>query len=65
MVYAAKNWIDLALVACGRPIKLLCRAQGVARSDVHELHDRSQDWCDGRTGRMPSGDAQLLAQICE
>lgn len=46
-------------------MKLLCRAQGVARSDVRELHDRSQDWCDGRTGRMPSGDAQLLAQICE
>jgi hypothetical protein len=35
------------------------------RSHVHELHHRSEDWHDGRTGRQPRDDAQLLAEIRE
>ena len=44
-------------------MKTVCRALGVARSHVHELHRRSPDWHDGRKGRTPTGDAQLLAEI--
>ena len=46
-------------------MKTLCRVLGVARSHVHELHHRHQDWRDGRKGRSPRGDAQLLAEIRE
>ena len=44
-------------------MKTVCRVLGVARSHVYELHDRSEDWRDGRKGRAPAGDAQLLAEI--
>lgn len=46
-------------------MKSLCRVLGVARSHVHELHHRQEDWRDGRKGRTPQGDAQLLAEIRE
>lgn len=46
-------------------MKTVCRTLGVARSHVHERHHRSEDWHDGRRGRTPAGDAQLLAQIRE
>jgi hypothetical protein len=46
-------------------MKTVCRALGLARSHVHELHHRSEDWHDGRTGRQPWDDAQLLAEIRE
>ena len=55
----------LALAARGRAIKTLCRVLGVARSHIHELHHRHEDWRDGRKGRTPQGDAQLLAEIRE
>ena len=38
---------------------------GLARSHIHELHHRAETWCDGRSGRTPTGDAQLLAEIRE
>jgi transposase InsO family protein len=44
-------------------MKTVCRALGVARSHVHELHRRSPHWHDGRKGRTPTDDAQLLAEI--
>lgn len=44
-------------------MKTVCRVLCVARSHVHELHHRSEDWRDGRKGRRPAGDAQLLAEI--
>lgn len=46
-------------------MKTVCRVLGLARSHVHELHHRSEDWHDGRTGRQPRDDAQLLAEIRE
>lgn len=44
-------------------MKTLCRVLGVARSHIHELHHRHEDWRDGRKVRAPRGDAQLLAEI--
>jgi putative transposase len=44
-------------------VKTVCRVLGVARSHIHELHHRAETWRDGRTGRTPTGDAQLLAEI--
>ena len=44
-------------------MKTVCRMLGAARSHVHELHHRSADWRDGRKGRTPAGDAQLLTEI--
>ena len=46
-------------------MKTVCRVLEVARSHVHDLHHRDIDWCDGRKGRTPVGDAQLLAEIRE
>lgn len=46
-------------------MKTVCRALGLARSHVHELHHRSETWCDGRSGRTPASDAQLLVEIRE
>jgi len=44
-------------------MQMVCRALGVARSHVHELHYRSPSWSDGCKGRPPAGDVQLLAEI--
>lgn len=44
-------------------MKTVCRVLGLARSHIHELHHRAETWRDGRTGRTPTGDAQLLAEI--
>lgn len=46
-------------------MKTVCRVLRLARSHVHELHHRSEDWQDGRMGREPRDDAQLLAEIRE
>jgi putative transposase len=46
-------------------MKAVCRVLEVARSHVHELHHRDEGWHDGRTGRTPAGDAQLLAELRE
>lgn len=46
-------------------MKTVCRVLGVARSHVHELRDRAESWCDGRIGRTPASDADLLAEIRE
>ena len=46
-------------------MKTVCRALGVARSHAHNLHHRDNDWHDGRQGRTPAGDAQLLTEIRE
>ena len=44
-------------------MKTVCRVLGLARSHIHELHHRAETWRDGRTGRTPTGDAQLLCEI--
>jgi putative transposase len=44
-------------------VKTVCWVLGLARSHIHELHHRAETWRDGRTGRTPTGDAQLLAEI--
>ena len=46
-------------------MKTVCRALGLARSHVHDLHHRAGDWQDGCRGRTPSGDEQLLGEIRE
>ena len=42
----------------------MCEALGLARSNVHALKRRPCAWIDGRTGRTPRGDSELLAEIC-
>jgi putative transposase len=44
-------------------VKTVCRVLGLARSHIHELHHRAETWRDGRSGRTPGGDAQLLSEI--
>lgn len=44
-------------------MKTVCRVLGLARSHIHELHHRAATWRDDRTGRTPTGDAQLLCEI--
>jgi putative transposase len=46
-------------------MKTVCRVMGLARSHLHELKRRPASWCDGRTGRTPQGDQQLLGEIRE
>jgi len=46
-------------------VKSVCQALGVARSNVHALRSRPTTWVDGRTGRTPRGDSELLAEIRE
>jgi transposase InsO family protein len=46
-------------------MKAVCQALGLARSHIHALKHRPTSWVDGRTGRTPAADAQLLAEIRE
>lgn len=46
-------------------MKTVCRVLGLARSHIHELHQRDDNWRDGRTGRAPATDAELLDEIRE
>jgi len=41
----------------------VCRALGVARSNVHTHQARAPAWRDGRCGRAQASDAELLAQL--
>jgi transposase InsO family protein len=43
----------------------VCQVLGLARSNVHALRSRPASWADGRTGRTPRGDDELLADIRE
>ena len=43
----------------------VCQALALARSNVFALRSRSTSWTDGRTGRTPHGDEELLADIRE
>lgn len=36
---------------------------GLARSHVRDLLGREEDWTDGRSHRMPTDDAGLLAEL--
>lgn len=42
-------------------MKTVCRVLEVARSHIHDLNRRSDDWKDARKG-TPAGDAQLLTE---
>ena len=42
---------------------VVCRALGLARSNVHALRCRPASWVDGRAERTPCGDEQLLVDI--
>ena len=44
-------------------MKAVCEALGVARSHVHARAHRSKDWRDGRKGRTPASDDELLSEI--
>jgi putative transposase len=44
-------------------MKAICEALGLARSHIHALQHRPASWVDGRTGRTPAGDAQLLIEL--
>jgi len=46
-------------------VRPVCEALGLARSNVHALKCRPLAWIDGRTGRTPRGDSELLAEIRE
>jgi putative transposase len=46
-------------------VKSVCRVLGLARSHLHDLKGRPASWRDGRTGRTPAHDADLLADIRE
>lgn len=46
-------------------MRSVCQVLGIARSHLHDLRHRSDDWRDGRTCRTPRGDTQLLAEIRE
>ena len=44
-------------------MKAVCRSLGVARSHIQRLKARPDSWTDGRRGRTPEADKQLLADI--
>jgi transposase InsO family protein len=46
-------------------MKTVCRVLVLARSHIHELHHRAETWRDGRCGRTPATDVQLLAELRE
>jgi putative transposase len=60
-IAASKKWIALAVVAGGPPMKSVCSALDVERSNLHVRHHRPVDWQDGRSGRTPAQDGALLA----
>ena len=54
----------LILVGRGRPVKVVCEALGLARSNVQRLRARSGEWTDARTCRTSlTDDAVLLEEI--
>jgi putative transposase len=44
-------------------MKMVSEVLGVARSNLHIRARRSGDWHDGRRGRQPRGDAELVGEI--
>lgn len=44
-------------------MKAVCLALGLARSHVHDLVHRPDDWADGRTQRTPAVDELLVGEI--
>lgn len=44
-------------------MKAVCRSLGVARSHIQRLKTRPDSWTDGRRGRTPEADKQLLEDI--
>ena len=44
-------------------MKAVCEALGLARSHMHTLKHRPVSWSDGRKGRTPAADEQLLNDI--
>ena len=44
-------------------MKVVCEALGLARSHIHTLRYRRASWTDGRKGRTPVADDQLLIEI--
>jgi transposase InsO family protein len=46
-------------------MKAVCQALGLARSHIHALERRPASWSDGRTGRTPAADTQLVIDIRE
>ena len=46
-------------------MKAVCRSLALARSHICSLRSRPEAWIDGRTGRTPVHDEQLLAQVRE
>src|SRR5262252_4641756 len=53
----------LALVARGRPMKIVGDVLGVARSNLHVRVHRPTDWTDRRRNRRPHEDSELVAEI--
>ena len=53
----------LALIARGRPMKIVCDVLGVARSHVHVRVHRPTNWTDRRRNRRPGDDGDLVAEI--
>jgi hypothetical protein len=53
----------LALVARGRPMKIVCDVLGVARSNLYVRAHRLANWTDRRRHRRPSEDGELVAEI--
>jgi len=44
-------------------VKTVCLALGLARSHIHHLVHRRENWVDGRTQRTPAVDDQLVQEI--
>ena len=53
----------LALIARGRPMKIVCDVLGVARSHVHVRVHRPTNWTDTRRNRRPRDDGELVAEL--
>ncbi len=53
----------LAIAARGRPLKTVCDALGVARSNAAQRAKRTSHWRDRRRGRRPTDDAALLVEL--